>query len=986
MIKNTVFMKHLKRFFVLGLALVVTITLSGCSNTSNSFPLGGLNSNEIYASNGTTNLTISELYSELRHNSVAYLTTQVEEVVFDEYIKKVDLTDEDQKETISEYMLKDIFGTFDDEELADMKQVDLDSKIAAFIDKVYYEGIYLDANVDFDFRDGTPSVVGIQDTSAYTALTSKYSLNVAKYLYAIEQLEKEIKEQDADAAKDEDVNPYFTDSVIAQHYDSNFSYTDDVNALIVRFVSSAEADAVFKAFGIKAYKGEWYQINLPTNDNDLVDVSQWEKESDYNTYYDNYVINTSSLTGVDNTIKSLGNGNETILKLFIEMYNYIYTYRNPITYTSSVSSPSSAPKEFLTQYYKVKDIINGDSKDENGYQNLVNELNTGITNQTATTFTKDKLDSYSTSLTKYVNSTLRISPEIDEETEEELSFVQYSSTSVNYGNSNYIVFKISDTPEEEFYTTTEDEDGNTLYTFNDDAMKEEILAELFDGKLTDSYISNKATERMEDVKINIFDKTIDLLYTQANPTHSSKGSSDKYVATITYNKKDYNISVDELYLFLEEIYGPATAVKLLFDKQIMESDYYKDLVGDYEDYKTIVSQTLTYFANDAYASYGYPASMGKYNFMLLYFRSANVDKAIEYLTLQDAKAEYFIEITSQSTFSSTMEEFYELAYENYYSLSLNSILVYADYDEDGVADKDYFTTDDEADNLLSKPLTALEKQALAEELVDELIKYAKNSTVNLATSFQNAVAEYNSSTRVTPSTEPEYSGSIEHKWAKYRQAGLLVSTSELGEFNNATNLEDEIQSLVETLYNDSDNEIIFDNSFSSPYLVENINDINGNNSVLTSDGYNVLLVTGGNGKTNIDFENEKSEFYTNVPVKINDKEYKFYDLSSTSEIATTAQIEAYCIEYFRTGSSVSLPASASTHLSTYLQPALAKFNSEASQLLIMNNALNITTTTEKFNERLDSFISLKQRELDGYVVNNNFTNFWNSAIYTGGNN
>ncbi len=985
MIKNTVFMKHLKRFFAIGLALVVTITLSACSGSSDSAPTYGLDVNDIYASNGATNLTVGELYDELKRNSLGYLNTLIDEVVFSEYIAKVDTTNATHKEKLAEYMLTAIFGSSDDETLADLKDSDINDKIIAYVDKMYIEGYTLDIDTDFDFEGGVPSVETIQETSAFTKLKDFYVIDVAKYLYAIDMLEKEIAEQDADAKDDDDIYPYFTDANYASYYDANYNYSDDVNAVIIRFVSSDEADEVFRKFGIKAYKGEWYQIKLPTNAEGLTDVSIWDKESDYNTYYDNYEISTSSLTNVDNSIKNNGNGNETILKIFIEMYNYIYTYRNDITYTSSVGTATNAPKDFLSQYYIVKDIIDNDDKDADAYDELVTTLNSTDSNKAATTFTKEKLDNYSTSLTTYINDTLRITAELDEDTNEELSFTQYTSTSRNYGSNYYVVFKLSETPEDEFYTTEEDEDGNTVYTFLDEDLKATIYQEMFDEKLTNSYISNKASERMEDLELNIYDSIINLLYTQSNADHKTKGSSDKYVFEITYGSTTLNVTADQIYEKLEEIYGPSTSVTLLFDKYIVETEYYTDLKADYDDYKQMVATTLTYFANDAYSSYGYSSSMGKYNFMLLYFRTANVDKAIEYLMLQDAKSAFYLEITTEDYFHTTMEEFYELAYENYYSLTLTNILVYADFDEDGIADEDYFTTNTEASDLMGA-MTASAKQELAEELVSDLITYAKNSTSSLATSFTEVVAEYNSSSRITPSSDPAYSGSIEHKWAKYRSAGLLISTTSLGEFTNTSNLDEQIQELVFDLYSDADNnEIIYNNAFSGSYLVEST-DTNNSQAVLTADGYNVLLVTGGNGKTNIDFENEKTELYEKVPVKINDNQYKIYDLSSQGEMATTDQITVYCIEYFRTGSSASLSTSASAHLSAYLQPALAKFNSEVSQLMIMNKFLTVTSTEADFADRLSTYITYKQTELDGYTANDNFTGFWNSAIYTGGAN
>ena len=38
---------------------------------------------------------------------------------------------------------------------------------------------------------------------------------------------------------------------------------------------------------------------------------------------------------------------------------------------------------------------------------------------------------------------------------------------------------------------------------------------------------------------------------------------------------------------------------------------------------------LLTFANNYYSQSGYPASMGKYNFLMLYFHTADIDKIID---------------------------------------------------------------------------------------------------------------------------------------------------------------------------------------------------------------------------------------------------------------------------------------------------------------------------------------------------------------------
>ncbi len=1002
MTKNMFSMKQCKRALSVVLTTVLMVTLSGCASTADKNPTGGLDTDAVYAKSSNFTLTQGALYTELKHNSLSYLTNQIELATFNDYLPKV-VYDDKQEELLAEYMLEAIYGTSDEDDIADQSKKDRELAVTKYIDFMYTNGItvtkaQLETAINVETMKGSDAFKN-NDVREY------YKINIAKYLYAVDCLEKEIEEKNKEAEKDDEVSPYFTDQDIANYYDNNYKYDydEDINAVIIRFMNQNEANNVLRKFGIKTYNGEWFLIQPPKDEHGNTDFSKWENEADYNKYYDDYVINQSAADSADTTIAAASGSRATILKLYVEMYNYIYTYRSTLTYTNNkVDMPIDSPN-YRLYYDLTTKIINADNAlsneaKEKDYKDLVTELS----RSEYLTFDKEKLDTYSTSLTTYVNDTLRTEAEIDDETGEVLEFTQYTSSARSYNNFYYLIFKLSDGEDKEFYTIEEDEDDEEYYDFkleNAEMKKiyDEILDELFDEKLTSSYIDARATEKAEFISVSIYDTTIEFYYSQQNSDYkATKKSSDNLVALIKYNDKDtkttweIEITVKQTYDALEKLNGPQTAVALLFNDYIVTTDYYKDSDNDedYETYKEGINFTLANFANDAYSSYGYPASIGKYAFMQAYYRTAIIDEAIEYLRLQDAKREFFLENTTTSDFYDEMQEYADLAYTNYYSLTLTNIYVYVDMDEDGEADKDWFTTESTGNQKDEYNLTPEQKVEKAHDLIKEIIAYAKADTNALATSFTNVVEEYNSSSRIEVAGDAELSGNVEATWAKYRKHGLYISTSPLDEFNNTTDKDKDLQDLVKKVYENEDLEVMMNNSFTGAHLLTNEEDF-----IIDEKGVNLLLVTAGTGKTEVDADGEESDLYAKVPIRIEDS-YEIFDLRSEegNKSATRAQVEVYCREYFNTGSSTSLPATASSYLSTYLNPILTKYNSEVVQLMIMQKTLaTFTNTPSDFDSRLNDYISYSQRVSDNYTdttsenSTSNFKDFWtNQVLIRGG--
>lgn len=955
MIKNSVFMIRARRMMAIILCCVVMITLSGCGSSANRNPYGELDTSAVYAQSGNESITVQELYDELRYNSLGYFNTMVEEAVFASYIETVANNVADYTELLTEYILDDIYGTHDEDEMDALTSATVASSINLFIDEMYYQGI----TISYDEVEN-------QD---FSKVYSVYYIDVAQYIYAKEQLLIDIEENDEEAEDDDDL--YFTTDEYVTYYTNNYANTGDVEGVIVRFINETEVEETMKEFGIKSYKNEWYLISLPD------DLSTLENTADYDDYYDNYEVDP--LGNEENSIKidsgfEEGESSVAILKIFVEIYNYIYTYRNTLDYTGRIDADTFedyGDQEFLKYYYLTSAIVaasNPESSTYDGvtYDDLTEELVDMDKQGEYTNFTKEKLDKYSTSLSSYLYGTLETEPNTEDD-EDNTSFIQYNSSPNSYGNYYYLIFKISAVDDEEFYTVEElyDEDEEEYYdeyTITNDDLKLEIYELMFEEALTETYITTVVDERMAEADIAIYDSILEINYVNSTTYDykETKKSNDSLIGSVTIDDVTTEFTVDDAYEFLEFIYGPTTAVTLLFNKYIKTTEYYTDLDEYYDDYKLAVQTALTYFANDDYSSYGYPATMGKYNFMQLYYRTTNVDEAVtDYLMVEDAKADFFADYSD--TFYEDLKYYTDLAYDSYYGLSATHLLVYVDMDEDGVADTDFF----------SDPEYAAEYQEYAEALVAEVVSYVQNSSSNTSTSLEAAVEEFNSSSRIVPSVcNGSNSATTECTWAEYKSKGLFLSTATLAEITNTTDSdEDDLVSRIKELYEDTD--VIMNGYYTSSYF-DSERDL-----VLTEDGYNVLLITGGTVSSSSEYLDE-DELYQSIPIKI-DGEAVYLNGSSSTEYATLEQIEIYVREYTENSACTSLPADVITALDTYLAPLMTRYITEVSLVMIMMNTMDtISGADSDFTTKLDKMIDIAQKNTDSYadISTGNYQNWW----------
>lgn len=909
MIKKLIFPKHLKKIFALILMALVAVVLSSC-DSSNRKPTGSLDRKSVYASGSGYSITVGELYDQLRYNSVSYIENETYKFLYDEEIKTVQADTSKYEEKFNEVILNAIYGTSDDDEIEEMKKTDpksLKKSELTYIDTMYQQGYKIDLNQ-------------IQNRE-FETLYPYYYLDVAKYVAAYNELVDEVKkdftvEDGKIVSGDVTDDSYFTESDVISYYEDNHEKTGYVEGILIRFVTKAEADDVLKAFGIKAYNGNWYQIPR--------DEEKFATKLSYDEYYDSYSINPSNGVGA---IEINGNGKATILKIFAEIYNYIYAYedlRPAIVLDENTSFENfqySGPAH-LKYYSFIEHMIRYDHENygtpgNTKYDEYVTELRKydEALGYNVIKMDNERLQNYNNSLASYIYNTLSTKAA----SEDSAVYVQYSASARTYGNYSYLIYKISEEEiplYEEVPTEEEtDEDDEKEIQWTNDDLKYEILTSLFEEKLDDSYISEIYNNRIKKAKLKIFDSQVELqfMYSSSSPLVSkyekTKKSNNNLVASVKYKGKTLKISVKDVYNYFEPLSGPQTALNLLFKKYIKTTHYYTDLNDQYDGYVESIENMLYYFANDYYASYGYPSTMGKYNFMMMYFQTANIKKAVQdFLMLNDAQTAFF------KDFSGVNADFYQklTTYANktqtdYYSLSATGINVYADKDEDGKHDEmDDFT------------------KGKANELLELIALEVKNSHQALATALSTVISDYNASSRLE-NTNPTES---ELKWSEFRRLGLYVESITLdGITNSTTNQEEVVLNRMKELYAEVVDEEL---GFISSYLDTTPLD--------TKEGQMYLLVTAGSKYTSAKFEDEDN-LYNDVIVEIAGEKVTitFGDDAFSSDLITEDQVKVYVSEYLIYGDVYSLPNVTTTALDAYVLPLIQKYNSSASQFIQIKN-------------------------------------------------
>lgn len=1000
---------QMRRLACTVLVFAFTIFLSGCSGKQ---IVGSINMSEEYASLGDVSITNGELWNELKWSANDYLTEVIEKGVIASYSDQVntvmqDPTNENYEkycDILKEYTVTSVLSL--SEKTSDVSK-SIKGLTANQINQLvakYVDNIYLEHNVLYTSDEIINALNELKDDETSNALSFLYTYSyhdLAKYLLAVRSLELDIEEayEEIDEDDEDDIG-YFQKSTFTSKFTTKFVNQGDVEILPVRFISSNEAASTLKAFGIKTYKNNWYYI-----------PGEGLSYSAYSTYYDDFDI--SSYSNESKCVKIDADYGETaILLIYVSLYNYIYTYRSdvlplPEGITVSNTNDRRATTSSILDYVRENELT-------------VAQIWETLTNSPAYEdylhYTNEELNDVNSSFASYVYNTL----EIDEESED---YKRYTTAATSQGSYYYLCFKYSHETNEYDeiydidYTTAELYD--IICEYNNGELYNEVYDLVFEDKLSTTFINTCYTSLIEDnLNVKIYDEAIEIAYAANNSEYSkthSKAPSNNVLAKVTFTDLEeveqtfyLTVTKDEelegntysAWDYLELTAGATTAIDLLSTKIIKQTDAYKAGCTDeeYDDYKYQLELMLTSFASGSYSSYGYDASIGKYNFLMLYFHTANIkDIIMDYFFLSEISQKLLTNYESE-TLLNFFADYSDEIYNNFFSLSGTQIQVYLDINEDGTPD--------------DRTTWSKDVEEAAVELLDTIVNIVEASTDSHATALDSIISEYNSSSRFdngtcTPGSSEEYDPTApECYWAKYRKLGLYVSSTSVSVSNATTTAVDmEVKARCLDIYNNIDS-FILGETFPSQYLDVNIdpdtisaeyNYETLEGYLLTEDGINLLLITGGEiaGSAEFTTDDDILGVYTDIPVIYNEEVIGTIDnVYNDGKQLTLNQIKLYLYEYLADGQSSLTPSQITSALETFFAPVLTRYQSSETQRVIILyvcyqlqnvDGIEFTYNSTVNQARFDKIIEINERIADDYIdyigdvtgTSNDYANWWN---------
>lgn len=971
----------LKSLSLLSLGALMTFSLASCKGAVD--PYDGIDKDATYATLGDNfSVTNQDVFEELLYGSDTYVARRVQEALVNSYMTEIKEVIETKygasdnyvtyMQNVQEYFLCDAFSVDDLEAYLDIESESTKyvSKFT-YIDTVFLKGIELSSS-EFDElcdTDKLPTTDFNTLTEAQQKVLQQYYFNYAEKLFGLNALEEEITEFYED--EDNDGTDYYTDEELVTLWETEYLYNQYLYALNIRFISEDELNETLKTFGIKAYKKQLYFLKQEgvMKDGEYVDLTNQE----YSEWYDDF-----DFTAITNTSNKIALTDDAmVLELYVAIYNYIYTYREQLPMEDNVAAVFNANNTNNRRDVTEAIIAGSGVTVESYFEKL----------KTTSAFTTDRESSenyfaYNGEKMELISANLKTKLYETYSTEDGEQRYDYEGTS--YGSYYYLTYKISEAEELTDDNLVYDEDDNSIDREAYEGIVNKLIELKKDEDLTDTYIASALEDALEnDAKVLVYDDIMEIVYSASTSgsfysTTRKKSPENGVLASIEYNDVTTYIYASEVWEALEPDTGMTSAIDLLSTQVIKTTDAYKAITEDEKsEYYDAITNLLTSFANGGLESSGYAADLGKYNFLMLYFHTADINEIVEnYFMVNEASATLINNYNSDSLVN-LMQTYTKTSYESYFSISASNLLIYVDFDEDSTPDEDFdwdTTIPGDSETTYAE---------LANELMTFIINITENSSDTHATVLADIVEDFNASSRFTnghdtEKVDDEYDPTeTDSYYAKYRRAGLSIKIDEYSSVTNSTAITSipiELKERLIELYS----EVIIGDNVPSEYL--DAESYKSGDGFSNKYGYNMLLVTGATTKVSAEFtsDDDKNGIYTELVYKYGDEFYKVADLYSDTETLSANQIKGYLLEYVQDGTTNTIPSSVLSAITSYLTPVYTRYTDSGTQRAVLlawlNKTANATVTFTENSvstaslERLNEIFEINRRSADDYNV------------------
>lgn len=976
-------------------------------------------------------IVLSKSASELTDEDKTTLGFDSDNAYSDDAYNKIKKTYE---ERIIDYVVQDIYNfTYNTSNYWDnfesLEHKEIDTLEAKYVDEIYSE--YLVSTVD---GEEISKLIKKADYTNYDenaenylklakGLSQIYYPLYAKELLAYAGLEEKIETADKeDTDSDDDQWGYYSVSQYVSKFKSEYTNNYDMSAVVINFADNEEMENTLRAFGLKFNGKKLYYIY------DSKDTKKYTLNSEGYMTYEDYIeyYNSFSTSNLNNGRDSDGNqmatvvSSQAILEIYIQIYNYIYGgYRTKLssTYTGTTYTQLNQLRRLTDEILEAYASPASGTTVEDMLTNAKNKLKENNSDQTY--FTAKELEKkYGDTFKTYMYNTLKL----------DSNSTCYSSAGQSTSLGTTLAYKFDEYTNRE---NNEEVNDETLIKFREWYNEEErsssditalllntetyptlasdILEGLKKDDITSTEITNYLSEEIKEAEIKIYNEACEIKYTADNSDYSNAlhgAENSNILATIKYDDVTWNLNIvaDDndkksvlipgtskafgVFDYLEAKSGTTTAVNLISSELIKKTDAYKESNKDRDLYKKYIENMLLAFSNNYYSNSGYPSTIGKYNFLMLYFHTADVNKIIDdYYRLNSASSKLLTDYSSDE-FVSFIQKYVDIAEEKYFSLGGTRVYVYLDADDDGKEDdvvdwmnmnvSDYDPTSVFAGKTFGE---------VAKEMICEIYNKISASTSSHSEAANSLVTEINGSAKVVYEDNPI---SAENSWAVYRHLGLNVKTASFSATNTSTDIDFNLKqrlydyargySLDENGNVTKKYEYFLNNTFPACYIEPiNVNDTNitkttDNTIVATKDGYNLLLVTTGSVESSAKWTKAEhsEEILENLVLIYNDKNVKISDIYNEDDELNFNQIKFYILDVAVNGSSTLCPDSLSGAYSSYVSPVFSRFTGTDTQRIILVNYVEssakakITFSKENLNEVFNNLVAIQQRSADNY--------------------
>ena len=965
--------KNIKRVMTLIFILGLTFTLVACGN-QNDVPYGSV-SDEAYVTFGDVTVTEKELYDKLRFQSADLLSTMIDEVVFAEAMNDVRQLisggDVFYNEFLDETINNAIFQQTDLDALDNLlsnNETRLLRSVEQYVDSLYL----IDPSVNREalYQDITNMDPMFENYASIPELLDRYILRAGQRYYAYNNLLLEVE--------DEDSTQFVEESDVVAYYKSNNEGRYDVEVLIVRFINLNEANAALYEVALKSdARGNWYQVPdvriVDPNNPGFVDLDDTSSEG-----YQHVIDILTDLDLLDDVLESRSEGENLLSSQ--EFADYYARYSISTTRTSGASDVALPDSNVKTKFVEIYNLLNPATQIKVNNDGTIS----GVSTEFNTTYTYDELNSINSTLRSHVYTTLTSEDRQDEENASN----PYSSRVQTFGSSRYLIFKLSDDGDSQDGILVDDpdtEDEDEIFSESARTLFEELRAEIIDNKLTNSYVTRQVEARYEELTVDIYDPVIRAFF---NQTFNYNGSDDNkdgdVVATIkdsTDTLPNTDILVDDLFKKLSDRFGVNLSLDIVINKYFESQETYTITNEELEKFQEQFEEIIRQFSANQFVSNGFPASMGREQFLMLAFGvTSNAQAVRELYVYPELRAQYLEDY--EAHFSNIYQAFTDLAalqYNAFKSTRVSHLLVYFDQDGDGSPDnpQEYLDTLDAA------TVTEI-KDGLAELVAD--IYQQVGDFRSEAEAFTTLAELFNSSGRIERgSNRAPYDLQIELDYAKYRQLGFYLKYENISSaITNKSNFITNSSTLDPVFYNRAIQlhdfivgdgiedkiglpfiDMYDDFTFNALDIASQLDDVQ------SSFGWHFIVTTSITDAPSAIYK-ATSDADSRYTFELDGKTYNLYNEgpeNDGSNALTLNQVEYY-VRQSLTAEGPSVPSAVSTAITNYLSPVLSRYQNTFMQRELIFRLLedDLNFASEANNTRFDIIRNINDNQLNEYLL------------------